>query len=124
MKALERKVHRYVDKYQPLFGLNHWLISISFASMDKEIGYAGCEANPVYREAILTFDLDKLVERGQKDRLENIVIHELMHCRQSPLAELAADMWKMLLEHVEEGATTDLERMPIVTDVMGKPRKP
>ena len=114
---LEQDVWDYLAKWQEELGLNRWLISVKFG-VDGELGdgYAGCTANPTYREAVLSFDLDKLVDRGQEAKLEIIVVHELMHCHTAALSELCSWLWDKLLEVVEEGATSDLDRLPIITN--------
>lgn len=105
-----------MEKYSTLLGLNRWLITVSFSGLEKDTAYATCEPSCVYQTAILRFDLDTMVDRNQVPTLEWTVVHELLHCRQAPLSELCSFLWEKLLEVVEEGATVDLERMPIVTD--------
>jgi hypothetical protein len=114
---LKTRVWAELGKWQEPLGLNRWLLTINWGDeADGDGGYASCEPNPQYREATLTFNLAAIIDRGKVDQIEYIVVHELMHCHTAKLSNLCQWLWEKLLEVTEEELTSDLERLPLISD--------
>jgi hypothetical protein len=98
-----------VAYWVPKGNLQDWQIRVVFDLTYK--GRAACEARPEYKEAVLTFNLDRCA--AEREDMEGCVLHELMHCH--TWAQAAAterhcktdDDWE-LSRLAEEAATTAL----------------
>jgi hypothetical protein len=95
MKTREQ-IHKYVKKWRKILRLEHWRLRVCVRDTtpptDKDPSKASCEAWPEYREANLTFTLD-LIEAEPTD-LEELVAHEMCHCRSWPLTQVADEFAK------------------------------
>lgn len=109
-RATKRYVRARIKYWRHRLGLAHWAFEIQFGP-DKDGGSAGCEAEPEYRQATLSFDLSLI----HRDHIDRFVVHELVHCFVWGLANVAQTMARgnpALEEWVrteEERLTTELE---------------
>jgi hypothetical protein len=98
-----------VAYWAPKLRLQDWQIRVVFDPAYN--GRAACVARPHYKEAVLTFNLDRCA--AEEEDLEGCVVHELNHCHTWAQAEVSEAMcttpeqWD-LSEKAEEAATTEL----------------
>lgn len=94
-----------VEKYQQLFNLDKWGIEVKFPRLKHT---ADCEAWPHYKQVVLQFDLRKIDD----DIIDEIVVHEMLHCHIWELAAFALSMANgdpvkvEIAEKLEEALTT------------------
>lgn len=76
--SLRQRIERLAAQWRPLLGLEAWDIQLRF---DEKTHQATCTAKPVYQEATLTFNLHRIrKEIRTPAALEELVVHELVHC--------------------------------------------
>jgi hypothetical protein len=98
-----------VAYWVPKLRLQDWQIRVVFDS--SYAGRAACEAKPEYKEALLTFNLDRCA--AEEEDLEGCVVHELLHCLTWAQAEVTEGLcttdehWEASRK-AEEAATTEL----------------
>ena len=83
---LAEQVHATLEAIREPMGLDRWSIRPVTGPMPVEDGRACCEALPEYREATISFDLDRITTG---DELAEVVVHECSHCLTGPLHDLA-----------------------------------
>lgn len=76
---LKQRIHRLVAKWRPILGMESWQVDVLF---DETDALGTCEAKPRYEEAILRFNLPRI--RAELPNtiaaLEELVVHECVHC--------------------------------------------
>lgn len=83
-RAQKRKrINALVGAWQGPLGLANWTVSVCFDDSVPE--QASCIANPEYRTARLTFNL----RRVGPEEIEELVVHEMIHCHGWAVAALA-----------------------------------
>lgn len=90
---------------EPL-GLDRW--SIRTQAGPLEDARACAEPMPEYREALLSFDLDKL-KTG--DDVAELVVHEATHCHTGALHDLALELADALAESAPEYQRESLRKL-------------
>lgn len=77
--AIRGRVHRAVDYWRSILGLDSWDLSVSF---DEVNDLGNCNAKPVYEEAILGFNLARIRAELPPSyaAIEELVLHEMVHC--------------------------------------------
>lgn len=77
--ALRKRIDRLVTKWRPILGLESWGLDVRF---DEAVYTATCNAKPSYEEATLTFNLYRIKSElpNVVAALEELVVHELVHC--------------------------------------------
>lgn len=78
--ALRRRMLRLVAKWRLVLGIEDWDITVAWEEEDNYFGT--CIASPQYEEAKISFNLRKI--KGEvapiPGALEELVLHELVHC--------------------------------------------
>lgn len=74
--ATRRLVARYVRKWTPRMAMDQWSITIDFSSSLETP--AICYPEPRYEEATIVFNQRRLAEYSKE--IEQVVVHELVHC--------------------------------------------
>lgn len=82
-----------IAKVREPLGLDQWQLHFEARAMPD--ARAACEASPEYREAVITFDFDKL-KTG--DDIDEVAVHELTHCHTWGLHTLAEELADALAE--------------------------
>ena len=83
------------DLQEPL-NLDRWIIKLEHGDLPDT---AACSAMPEYKQATIGFNLDKL---ATGDELDEIIVHEMMHCHTWPSFELAELLAKLVSEMLPE----------------------
>lgn len=79
---VRRLVRRDVDGWRSCLGLNEWSLHLCFGKtgMGKRT-VASCTAIWEQKDARLTFNVKKMVEKGlNRDEIRRTVLHEMLHC--------------------------------------------
>ena len=101
-KKEQQRVQSTVDRWLPILGLGDWLVTHEFAveHSDERSRQADTVADWRHREATFTWYLERTLPLKQ-DRLDVLVLHELVHCLLDPITpeEKASED---LLEYVTE----------------------
>lgn len=75
---LKTRIERAAAYWRPILGLESWNIQIRY---DERECLGTCVARPSYLEAELTFNTRRIgSEIKTKKGLEELVLHELVHC--------------------------------------------
>jgi hypothetical protein len=82
-----------VERCREPLDLEHWTLRV--VSGEIPDATASCEANPEYRQAVLSFDINKM-ETG--DDPAEIVVHEMAHCHTWELHTLCQELADALAE--------------------------
>ena len=77
--AIRTRIDRLVKKWRPILGLDSWDITVGY---DEPTHLGTCEALPAYGEAIIRFNLPRIKRELPNcvAALEELVLHELVHC--------------------------------------------
>jgi hypothetical protein len=77
--ALRKRIDRLVAKWRPILGLESWGLDIRY---DEPTHLGTCLAKPNYEEAVIRFNLPRIKQElpNVVAALEELVVHELMHC--------------------------------------------
>lgn len=71
-------IERLVKKWVPLLGLTHWRIDVKF---DERQVAASCAAMPTYENGTVSFNLPYIRKHYHVlEEVEDLVVHELVHC--------------------------------------------
>lgn len=81
-----------VEKLKEPLNLDRWVIKLEHGPLDDT---AACSAMPEYKTATLGFNLEKL---ATGDELDEIVVHEMMHCHTWPTFDLAEALGNAMSE--------------------------
>lgn len=78
--TLRSRIEAYSRDWRPILGLQDWRIIIHYDERCKEkFGY--CIAQPCYEEAVIGLKLSNIRKLLiEDDDLEELVLHELVHC--------------------------------------------
>lgn len=104
--ALVGHIRTMLDAVREPLALDRWSIQPEIAQLED--ARACCAASPEYREARISFDLDKL-QTG--DEVDEIAVHELTHCHTWPLHALAENLAQALAESAPESLREPLAKL-------------
>lgn len=78
MTRLQQEIHRHVNYWRPILGLEGWDLRVQFNERENT---ATCAAKPCYLKATLHFNTDKEIRREYPTRAdrEELVLHEMVH---------------------------------------------
>lgn len=107
LDEIEWGIIEYQREWQDRLDLQHWDIDVLHDLKDH---LGTCEAQPQYMTAVLRFNIDRIQKEIKTDRkLEELVLHELVHCRVWALANMYPDsVDKDVVEYFEEEAVTQI----------------
>lgn len=76
--SLKTQIAALVAHWRPILGLEGWAIELRY----NETKYAGyCKASPNYLAAVIGFNLKRVrKEYRTPEAVEELVVHELVHC--------------------------------------------
>lgn len=78
---LQKQIQRYVNRWQRLLGLEYWRIAVVFENKPKADYSGSCKAVPVNERATVTFNVPHMLKEAYfPGEVEDIVVHELVHC--------------------------------------------
>lgn len=79
MRVTEAEIHRLVRYWRKQLDLEGWVIHVRFTETGRLV--ASCKARPAYEYAIVNFNLPRLrADLFERVELEEVVVHELVHC--------------------------------------------
>lgn len=94
---LQEEIQRVSKEIQEVLGLDRWDIRLEVSRLDD--ARACCQADPEYKNAVLTFDPEKL---RTGDDLQEVIVHEHVHCLLWPLHAVAEQQSKALQALMDE----------------------
>lgn len=82
MSDFENRVNSLLSEWKSTFGLNQWDIQWEFADDEEQETMASIWCVPNTRSALLKLNR----EWGERDDLESVIVHELVHALISPIS--------------------------------------
>lgn len=76
--VLRARIMRLVKKWRPRLDLAAWMIDVRF---DEDVDLGTCDAKPAYEKAVIAFQIPLVRDEVSNiTELEELVVHELVHC--------------------------------------------
>jgi len=122
LSEVERLVVDCFKKHIALMLADEWYITVRFAPINDHEEAMDTTANPEYRSAVVTVDMDRFSE--QREHLDKYVRHELLHVLVWQFFDIAGTLaYKnaaRALEKIEESVIDRLEHMPLWERLYGE----
>lgn len=108
MSTLHDVVCGLVEQCREPLAKNNWALRVITGDLSPDHARGSCEARPEYREALLTFDFDRILTG---DDLQELVVHEMTHCDTWELHTLAEELADALAESAPKHARKALKKL-------------
>lgn len=120
-KKIEAYVRDNIYEWQFQLGLGHWSINLNFKHLKHDDPDMTTMMEVVhsweYKDIKINVDSWALAkDKASKKYIHSCIAHELSHCKTGQQNDLLKWALKKLITLMDERATTDIEKMPLIQE--------